>query len=143
MTTPPASSDNARNTMRANRAVSAREVAFRRALWEAGARGYRLHPRLPGRPDIAFPALRVVIFVNGCFWHRCRVCNLPEPRANAAFWRAKLEANERRDAASVAALESQGWTVITVWEHEIRPDPVPRAGELAARMSALRATHAR
>jgi G:T-mismatch repair DNA endonuclease (very short patch repair protein) len=88
-------------------------------------------------------ALRVAVFVNGCFRHRCRSCSFPEPHANAAFWRAKLEANEKRDAGAAAALESQDWTVITVWEHEIRPDPGPRASGLAALMSALRDARAR
>ena len=125
------SSENARRTMRANRAVSGREVAFRKALWAAGARGYRVQTSLPGRPDIVFPALRLAIFVNGCFWHLCPSCNLPRPRGNAAFWNTKLEANCTRDARVNSQLEALGWMVEVVWEHEIRPDPRPRAIRLA------------
>src|SRR5687767_13233619 len=100
-----ATSENARRTMKANRAVSSREVAFRKALWAAGARGYRVKALLPGRPDIVFPALQLAIFVNGCFWHLCPACNLPRPRGNADFWKDKLEGNRARDALMRARLE--------------------------------------
>jgi DNA mismatch endonuclease (patch repair protein) len=128
---------NARETMRANRAESAREIAFRRALWLQGVRGYRVHQSLPGRPDLAFPRLRLAVFLNGCFWHRCPACSLPSPRANAEFWRQKLAANVQRDADVRGKLEGLGWTVLTIWEHEIRPDPRPRAAALAEQVSTL------
>lgn len=127
-------SENARRTMRANRAVSRREVAFRKALWAAGARGYRVKAALPGRPDIVFPRHNLVVFVNGCFWHLCPVCDLPRPRGNADFWRDKLEANRARDARVRAQLDALGWNVEVVWEHEIRPDPRPRAEQMADRL---------
>lgn len=135
---PVASSTNARNTMRANRSVSSREVVFRRALWRAGARGYRLQTRLPGRPDLVFPRLRLAIFVNGCFWHRCPACHLPAPRSNGDFWRTKLDANVARDKLAIEALTSLRWSTLVVWEHEIRPDPGPRAQALAKEIRELR-----
>ena len=124
-------SENARRTMQANRAVSRREVAFRKALWAAGARGYRVKANLPGRPDIVFPALKLAIFVNGCFWHLCPTCDPPRPRGNAGFWKNKLEANRARDARVQSQLDELGWEVVVVWEHEIRPDPRPHAKQLA------------
>ncbi len=127
-------SENARRTMQANRAVSNCEIAFRKALWEMGARGYRVKTSLPGRPDIVFPALRLAIFVNGCFWHLCPACNLPRPRGNADFWNDKLEANRARDALVHSELEKLGWDVKVVWEHEIRPDPRARAIELVQQL---------
>jgi len=126
--------------MRANRRVSGRETAFRRALWHQGVRGYRLHESLPGRPDIAFPGLRLAVFVNGCFWHLCPTCRPPQPRANADFWQAKLTANVERDSRVLEALTSRGWEVLVVWEHEIRPDPIPRAVEVAAHIAERRRT---
>lgn len=132
------SSPNARNTMRANRAVSRREVLFRRALWREGARGYRVHPKLPGRPDIVFPGLKLAVFVHGCFWHRCPACNLAAPTANQAFWQKKFAANTERDARSEAALVALGFETLVVWEHEIRPDPVPRARSLHALIQSRR-----
>lgn len=106
--------------MRANRRVSGAEVRFRRALWAQGARGFRRGERLPGRPDVIFPAVRLAVFVHGCYWHRCPTCDLRDPKANAEFWRAKFEANLKRDAVAVASLGASGWDVEIVWEHEIR-----------------------
>jgi DNA mismatch endonuclease (patch repair protein) len=117
--------------MRANRRVSHRERLFRQALWRAGARGYRVQARLPGRPDIVFPKLRLAIFVNGCFWHGCSTCGLPEPKANADFWRVKRQQTRERDVRAERELATNGWECLTIWEHEIRPDPRRRASELA------------
>lgn len=118
--------------MRANRRVSNREIRFRAALWDAGARGYRVTPRLPGRPDVVFPGIRLAVFVHGCFWHRCPVCRPAAPKANSAFWEAKFHQNEARDQRVSEELVGLGWDVETVWEHEIRPDPRPRAQRLAS-----------
>lgn len=108
--------------MRANRNVSAAETRFGRALWAAGARGYRRNSRLPGRPDFAFSAIQMAIFVHGCYWHRCPSCALPLPKANAEFWREKFRRNVERDGTAETRLTEAGWKVVTVWEHEIRED---------------------
>lgn len=117
--------------MRANRRVSGAEVRFRRALWAEGARGFRRGEHLPGRPDVVFPAVRLAVFVHGCYWHRCPTCALREPRANAEFWRAKFEANLARDRAVESALRESGWNVATVWEHDLRADIRAAARRLA------------
>jgi DNA mismatch endonuclease, patch repair protein len=124
--------------MRANRRISRREVAFRRALWRAGARGYRVQSQLPGRPDLVFPRLQLAIFIHGCFWHRCEACSLPVPVANAEFWATKFEQNRRRDLVARDQLTGMGWEVSTIWEHEIRPDPTARAASLAAEIGRRR-----
>ena len=110
------------------------ELMLRRALWRAGLR-YRLHSRLPGRPDIVFPARRVVVFVDGCFWHQCPQ-HATLPRKNREFWQAKLGGNRRRDAEINARLSAEGWTVLRVWEHEIREDVAPVAGRIARMLRA-------
>jgi DNA mismatch endonuclease (patch repair protein) len=69
------------------------------------------------RPDIVFGPTRVAVFVDGCFWHRCPT-HSTRPRANAAYWQAKLDRNVDRDRADDLALKRAGWTVIRVWEHE-------------------------
>ena len=117
---PPASSYNALRTMQSNRRVSALEMRFRRAVWAAGVRGYRVHRQLPGRPDFAFGRARVAVFVHGCFWHQCPRGHLPAPRANAEFWAAKFRENAARDEAARTALVSSGWRVITIWECDLR-----------------------
>lgn len=144
-TRPPASSENARQTMRANRRVSRRELAFRHALWAAGLRGYRVGLALPGRPDVAFPGPRVAVFVHGCFWHRCPSCALPEPKANADFWSAKFTENRRRDSSVQATLEELGWCCMVIWEHELRQNPdecVRRVGDLVERRRSQGHPHA-
>jgi DNA mismatch endonuclease (patch repair protein) len=124
--------------MRANRRVSGAESRFRQALWAAGARGFRRGEKLPGRPDVTFPGVRLALFVHGCYWHRCPTCALRPVKANAEFWRAKFEANRLRDSRAAAALAAAGWDVMTVWEHEIRSDVAGVAGRVAADVSARR-----
>jgi DNA mismatch endonuclease (patch repair protein) len=99
------------------------ELRLRSLLHRAGFR-FRIHAKkLPGRPDIVLPKYRTAIFVHGCFWHRhpgCRNATMPSTRAE--FWQEKLDGNVRRDARNQAALEANGWTVITVWECELKAD---------------------
>lgn len=96
---------------------TAPELAVRRVLREAGI-GYRLGGAgLPGRPDLVMKGRRVAVFVHGCFWHGHDCARgARKPKANAAYWTAKIERNRARDAAARAALEAAGWRVITVWE---------------------------
>lgn len=109
--------------MSRNRAKdTAPELALRRALWAAGVRGYRLHTRaVPGRPDLAFPRAKLVVFVHGCFWHGCPK-HSHAPKSNAAFWAAKFARNRERDARKQRELRAAGWRVVTFWEHDLRPD---------------------
>jgi DNA mismatch endonuclease, patch repair protein len=96
------------------------ELALRRALHAAGLR-YRVTYPVPGLArrtiDIAFTRAKVAVFVDGCFWHGC-----PEhgtsPRANSAWWRAKIDANRARDLDTTLHLGEAGWSVVRVWEHE-------------------------
>jgi DNA mismatch endonuclease (patch repair protein) len=97
------------------------EMTVRRLAHGLGYR-FRLHRKdLPGSPDLVFPARGKVIFVHGCFWHG-HDCprGSRQPKQNAHYWRAKIERNRARDAAAVAALEDQGWAVLTLWECELK-----------------------
>ena len=96
------------------------EMEIRRFVWNAGFR-YRLHGKnLPGTPDIVFAAMKKVIFVHGCFWHghKCRKKKLPKTRT--LFWKRKIEGNKKRDSSSVRKLRSSGWSVLTIWECEVK-----------------------
>jgi DNA mismatch endonuclease (patch repair protein) len=95
------------------------ELALAKVLRRLRLTGWRRHLPLRGRPDFAWPSLRVAVFVDGCFWHGCPHC-YRAPRANAAFWRAKVEANRRRDRRTAAALRRAGWSVLRVWECRVR-----------------------
>jgi DNA mismatch endonuclease (patch repair protein) len=98
------------------------EMAVRRAATALGYR-YRLHrATLPGKPDLVFGPRRKAIFVHGCFWHGhdCKR-GAREPKVNADYWRRKVGRNRERDAQSLKALETAGWSVLVVWECETRP----------------------
>jgi DNA mismatch endonuclease (patch repair protein) len=94
------------------------ETLLRRALWARGLR-YRIHAGLPGTPDVSFPAAKVAVFVDGCFWHGCPE-HYTRPMRNSEFWDRKLSRNLNRDARVNAELEQAGWLPIRVWEHEIQ-----------------------
>lgn len=99
------------------------ELALRRELQRRGLR-YRVNVRtLPGSPDIALTRAMIAVFVDGCFWHSC-----PEhavaPKANAEWWRTKLDANIARDRRDETRLWNSGWLVVRVWEHQ---EPAPMA----------------
>jgi DNA mismatch endonuclease, patch repair protein len=122
---PPPTSTGATRSMRGNKGKDTKpELLVRRLLREAGFPGYRLHwKKAPGRPDIAYPGRKVAIFVNGCYWHRCPHCSPPMPKAHSDFWAEKFIANEERDARQMLELEHSGWTVIVLWECELKRDP--------------------
>ncbi len=100
------------------------ETTLQKGLWGVGVRGYRKNwKKAPGRPDIAFPRKKIAIFVNGCYWHRCSVCKFPLPKTNKEFWKTKFARNKKRDIKKIKDLEHAGWSVLTIWEHEIKKDP--------------------
>lgn len=97
---------------------TAPERRLRRALWAAGLR-YRIHLRTPvGRPDLVFTRPRVCVFIDGCFWHGCPA-HYVLPRTRQDFWLKKLRDNVARDRMQTATLESLGWIVLRVWEHDV------------------------
>lgn len=98
---------------------TAPELAIRSALHRRGFR-YRVDWPIPGsrrRADLAFTVAKVVVFVDGCFWHACPI-HATWPKANAAWWRAKLLTNRRRDRDTDRRLLKAGWLVLRFWEHE-------------------------
>ena len=97
------------------------ELLVRKGLHAHGFR-FRLQDRnLPGRPDIVLPKYGVAIMVNGCFWHGHGGCRYAtKPKSNIEFWETKIARNKHRDEVTAAHLEALGWTVIIVWECELR-----------------------
>lgn len=91
-------------------------MALRKELHGRGLR-FRIHAKLPGRPDIAFTRAKLAVFVDGCFWHCCEYHGTL-PKNNAEWWRAKLDGNLERDRRKDAELRQLGWTVLHIWEHE-------------------------
>lgn len=96
------------------------ELQLRRMLHTAGYR-YRLHPKkLPGRPDIVFPARRKVIFVHGCFWHSHGCSKGQPPKSRVDYWEPKLKANRERDELRLRQLDGLGWSSMVVWQCELK-----------------------
>lgn len=84
--------------------------------------GWRRHPPLFGKPDFVFRKERIVIFVDGCFWHGCpKHSNLPVN--NRSFWKKKLTANKLRDRLVGKMLREKGWIVVRIWEHDLARAP--------------------
>ena len=86
---------------------------------------YRLHyAKIPGRPDIAFPGRRKVVWVHGCFWHRHPGCALARlPKSRLGFWKPKLEGNRIRDLRNEAEVRASGWDTLVIWECELSDEP--------------------
>lgn len=97
------------------------ELLLRKALCQAGLRGYRLHwHKAPGRPDICYPSKKIAIFVHGCFWHRCPHCKPAMPKSHQTFWREKFRKNKLRDKKKLRLLRKEGWKVFCFWECQIQ-----------------------
>lgn len=96
------------------------EILVRRFLFAAGFRFRKNVVNLLGKPDIVLSKYNTIIFVHGCFWHghTCKRGKLPE--SNHEFWKQKIEKNIERDKQIIAQLEKDGWTVIIIWQCEIR-----------------------
>lgn len=129
---PKATSQHVSKVMKSNKAKDTKpELVLRKALWSAGVRGYRLNwKKIPGRPDITFPGKKIAVFVNGCFWHRCPICDLPLPKSNIEFWKNKFTRNVERDKLKTQRLEDMGWTVLTIWECQIKKDLEVQVGKI-------------
>ena len=98
------------------------ELLVRKYLFCKGFR-YRVNVKdLPGKPDIVLPKYKTVIFIHGCFWHGhegCRYYVLP--KSNVEFWERKIERNRNRDAANHMRLRLMGWSVVQIWECQLKP----------------------
>jgi DNA mismatch endonuclease (patch repair protein) len=106
---------------------TAPEMLVRHLLYALGIR-YRLHRReLPGCPDLVFFGKRKVIFIHGCFWHGHHCSRGSRtPKTNAEYWTTKIDRNRKRDAETVQQLQNTGWSVLVIWECQIRESDLPR-----------------
>ena len=107
------------------------EMLVRKFLFANGYR-YRLNVKtLPGKPDIALPKYKTVIFINGCFWHGhegCKYFKIPETRTQ--WWIEKITDTQKRDREAENQLNNLGWKVIVIWECELKPKQLQSTLEL-------------
>lgn len=113
--------DSIRRRMQSQRRRdTALERRIRTALHRNGLRfrvDYRPEMSLRCRGDLVFTRWKVIVFVDGCFWHGCPR-HATSPANNAEWWREKLDANIERDRRNDQSLNALGWTVVRIWEHE-------------------------
>ena len=107
------------------RAVKGQGTSLERKLWAMLAglkiKGWQKNPKeIYGAPDVAFTKEKIAIFLDGCFWHGCPVCNRPLPINNSEYWKQKIEKNIRRASFVNNELAQNGWIVIKIWEHELK-----------------------
>lgn len=108
---------------------TAPELIVRSFLHRAGLR-FRIHAKLPGKPDLVLPKYKTAVFVHGCFWHRHKGCRFSaEPSSNASFWRRKFEANIRRDRAVKVQLRQLGWHTRVVWSCQLSDEKLATLAE--------------
>lgn len=91
--------------------------------------------RLPGRPDFVIPSLRVIVFMDGCFYHSCPKHG-HNPKSNQEYWTPKLRRNQRRDIAKRKKLRSMGYSVWRFWEHDLKKTNAERVYERIVRIVA-------
>jgi DNA mismatch endonuclease, patch repair protein len=80
--------------------------------------GWRRNQRIFGKPDFVFPKLKLAVFVDGCFWHRCPIHGT-QPKVNRSFWKKKFACNQARAWLVNRTLRLAGWCVLRIWEHEL------------------------
>ena len=95
------------------------EMKLIKIFKENGIVGWRRNYKVKGHPDFVFPDKKIAIFVDGCFWHG-HDCRNTRPADNAEYWQKKRERNMRHDKEITALFEKRGWTVIRIWECELK-----------------------
>lgn len=100
------------------------EEIVRKYLFSNGFRYRKNVRKLPGCPDIVLPKYRTVIFVNGCFWHKHDCPRFVWPSSNQDYWHEKITRNVERDRKNYRILEGEGWSVIIIWECQLRKNSI-------------------
>jgi DNA mismatch endonuclease, patch repair protein len=99
------------------------EWRLRSLLIRSGQRGWKVHSKdFIGTPDFAFPHSRVLVFIDGCYWHGCPKCG-HIPKTNTEYWTAKIGRNQKRDRKYSRELRKQGFKVIRIWECALKARP--------------------
>lgn len=120
------------------------EMLLRKELWKAGLR-YRLHRKdLPGKPDLTFGRYKLVVFVDGDFWHGFNwEQRKPKIRSNREYWVKKIEGNIARDRVNNSKLRKLGFGVMRLWEHDILANPTHSARKVKARLDRIQKSYQR
>jgi DNA mismatch endonuclease (patch repair protein) len=114
--------EDRRKTMRA---VKGKRTSIERKVFAMlagmGISGWRTNASdIIGKPDVVFESAKLAIFVDGCFWHGCPVCNKKLPKSNRDYWQRKISRNKELASQYNQALQDSGWNVLRIWEHELK-----------------------
>lgn len=96
------------------------ERIVRSGLHKRGLRFRKHVTELPGKPDIVFSRAKVVVFIDGDFWHGYRLPTWEHTVSD--FWKKKIGKNRERDKKNHRKLKEMGWTVIRIWQHDLNRD---------------------
>ncbi len=94
------------------------ELKLIKIFKKLGIIGWRRNCNLLGQPDFVFPIKKIIVFVDGCFWHGHN-CRNTRPSTNQTYWENKIANNRKRDKRISNSLKKQGWTVVRLWECKI------------------------
>ena len=106
-----------------SRGNSSTELRLIELMRDASVTGWRRKSKLCGKPDFVFPRFRAAVFVDGCYWHGCRKCALTS-KSNTEYWKPKIAGSVKRDRANNRTLRADGWSVVRIWEHDLRAHPM-------------------
>jgi len=81
---------------------------------------FEMYPDLFGSPDFQV-GKNVLVFCDGDFWHGYKYAEKKRPAKK--YWREKIEGNMRRDRKVSRKLRRDGWSVLRIWEHDIKRKP--------------------
>ena len=99
---------------------------------------FRYQPNgITGKPDFGNKKRKIAIFIDGCFWHGCpKHCRMPKSREK--YWVPKIQKNMERDSRYTKELKRRGWTVMRLWEHEVRENPDKCRDKIMAKLEKLK-----
>lgn len=134
---PVPTSESVTAVMKGNRKVGSRPETLLRSILHRRGHRFRKNFSINAggvrvKPDVVFTKSRLAVFVDGCFWHRCPLHGT-DPRVNRGYWGPKLERNVARDHRVNLALQSEGWTVLRIWEHEAVDEAAARVESVLGR----------
>jgi DNA mismatch endonuclease (patch repair protein) len=95
------------------------EIKMSKLFKKYGIKGWRRQYNIIGKPDFAFPMLKLALFIDGCFWHGHNCRNL-KPKTNSAYWFNKIRKNKERDYRVSEYLKEKGWSVVRIWECKLK-----------------------
>jgi len=114
------------------------EQSLRKELWRRGLRYRKNDKTVFGKPDIVFKTLKIAVFCDSEFWHGKKYLKGEIPKRNRDFWIKKFENNIKRDNLVNKRLRKSGWTVIRIWETDIKKNVKKCANRIEATIKKVR-----